>query len=179
MHDGKRWRRIVRDCRHEERARLGISSDSGCRASAKSRRFAKPLKMREINCQDEDIDYCFITALFASPNSRCASLSGGQWIRFHQDYRSLRVHRGDYRRIERIDQKTNELLLANDDRENPALGSGQSAKAAIEVFDEKNRAIAVGDTLICHRTNKKQGLVKGERVTVTAITEKQIEVLKQ
>jgi conjugative transfer relaxase protein TraI len=98
----------------------------------------------------------------------------GQWIRFHQEDRALRVRRGDYCRIEKIDPKNNELLLKNSrdkkdkiHRWNPA----QSPEGSIEVFDEKTRAIAAGDTLLCHRSNKAHGLVKGDRVMVTAVTE--------
>ncbi len=100
--------------------------------------------------------------------------TSGQWIRFHQDYRSLRVHRGDYCRIQGIDQKNNELLLENKKGQIRRWNPGKSPEGAIEVFDEKIRVIAAGDTLLCHRSNKQRGLVKGDRVFVIAITEKQI-----
>ena len=103
----------------------------------------------------------------------------GQWIRFQQDYRALRVHRGDYRRIESIDKKTNQLLLANTTGKIRRWNPHQIPEGAIEVFDEKIRAISVGDTLVWHRSNKKKELVKGERVTVTAITEKHISLTSE
>ena len=88
----------------------------------------------------------------------------GQWIRFQQDYRALRVHRGDYRQIERIDKATNQLLLANTTGKIRRWDPRQIPEGAIEVFDEKIRAISVGDTLVWHRSNKKKELVKGERL---------------
>ena len=103
----------------------------------------------------------------------------GQWIRFQQDYRALRVHRGDYRRIESIDKKTSQLLLANTTGKIRRWDPRQIPEGAIEVFDEKIRAISVGDTLVWHRSNKKNDLVKGERVTVTAITEKHINLISE
>lgn len=100
--------------------------------------------------------------------------STGQWIRFHQDHRALRVRRGDYCRIEQIDPKNNVLGLKNTRDKSGRIhrwNPDQSAEGSIEVFDEKTRAIAVGDTLLCHRSNKAHGLVKGDRVMVTAVTE--------
>ncbi len=94
----------------------------------------------------------------------------GQWIRFHREYRSLRVHRGDYCRIEQVDQKNNELWLKNSRGKIRRWNPDKSPEGAIEVFDEKTRMIAVGDTLLCHRSNQQQALVKGDRVTVAAIT---------
>lgn len=102
--------------------------------------------------------------------------AAGQWIRFHQDYRSLRVHRGDYCRIEQIDPKNNELLLKDHRGKVRRWNPEKSPEGAIEVFDEKKRAVAVGDTLLCHRSHKRQGLVKGDRVTVTAVTEHHLTV---
>ena len=101
----------------------------------------------------------------------------GQWIRFHQEDRALRVHRGDYCRIEKIDQKNNELLLSNSRDKKGRIyrwNPDKSAEGSLEVFDEKTRALAAGDTLLCHRSNRAHGLVKGDRVIVTAITEHQL-----
>lgn len=100
----------------------------------------------------------------------------GQWIRFHQDYRSLRVHRGDYRRIEGIDIKNNQLLLCNDAGKIRRWNPEKVPEGTIEIFDEKTRSIAVGDQLVWQRSDKQHGLVKGTRVTVTAMTEKRMEV---
>ena len=106
----------------------------------------------------------------------------GQWIRFHHDYRSLRVRRGDYCRIERINPQKNELLLKklknSQDKTGPIYrwNPDQSPEGSIEVFDEKTRILAVGDTLLCYRSNKQRGLIKGDRVTVTTITEHRLTV---
>ena len=86
----------------------------------------------------------------------------------------MRVHRGDYCRIEKINQKNNELLLSNSRDKKGRIyrwNPDKSPEGSLEVFDEKTRAIAIGDTLLCHRSNKAHGLVKGDRVVVTAVTE--------
>jgi conjugative transfer relaxase protein TraI len=101
----------------------------------------------------------------------------GQWIRFHQDYRSLSVHRGDYHRIDGIDVKNNELLLTNDVGKIRRWDPGKVPEGAIEVFDAKSRSVAVGDQLIWQRSDKRQGFIKGERITVTSITEKKLTVM--
>ena len=100
----------------------------------------------------------------------------GQWIRFHHDYRSAHVKRGEYRRIQEIDKKNNDLILEDSTgrlrRWNPQ--KIKEKEATVEVFDEKNRHFAVGDRLICYRGNKKYHVVKGDRVTIGAITEKHL-----
>ncbi len=124
----------------------------------------------------ENKEIIFLLPHFLRPTEQqdASHYKVGQWIRFHQDYRSARANRGDYRRIDRIDQKTNELLLADDRGQIRRWSPGKVKASAIEIFEEKNRNISVGDTLMCHRTHKKQGLMKGERLTVTAITEKDL-----
>ena len=100
----------------------------------------------------------------------------GQWIRFHHDYRSARVNRGEYRRIQGIDKKNNDLIL-EDSRGQLRRWNPQKIKekeSMVEVFDEKNRNWSVGESLICYRGNKKHHLMKGDRVTIMAITEKDL-----
>ena len=90
----------------------------------------------------------------------------GQWLRFNQDYISLGVSRGDYRQITGVDIKNNHLLLANAAGRVRRWNPHKIPEGAIEVFDEKNRAIAVGDALIWQRADKKHGIYRGESVTV-------------
>ena len=98
----------------------------------------------------------------------------GQWIRFHQNYRSARVKLGEYRQIQSIDKKNNTLILADTAGRLQRWNPQKITEGAIEVFDEKNRYWAVGDNLICYRGNKKHHMVKGDRVTITSITEKHL-----
>lgn len=158
-----------------ERMRTAVLAPTQATAQALNQAIHAALQMTGSIAQ-ENKEMTFLLPHFLRPaeQKNASHYQAGQWIRFHQDYRSARVHRGDYRRIESIDQKTNELLLSNDRGKIRRWNPDKVKAGVVEVFDEKKRAIAVGDTLICHRTHQKQGVVKGERVTVTAITEKEL-----
>lgn len=110
--------------------------------------------------------------LHAAEQQKVGHYRVGQWIRFHQDYRSAHVKRGEYRRIQTIDQKNNALILEEPSGRCRRWNPEKIAEGHLEVFDEKNRHWAIGETLICTRGNKSHHLAKGERVTIVAMTEK-------
>jgi conjugative transfer relaxase protein TraI len=98
----------------------------------------------------------------------------GQWIRFNHDYCYARVKRGEYRRIQTIDKKNNDLILEDSSGRLRRWNPQKITEGAIEIFDEKTRHWAVGESLICYRGDKKHHLMKGDRATIVSVTEKHL-----
>ena len=84
------------------------------------------------------------------------------------------MHVGDYREIKSIGKDNNQLLLADHKGRIVRWNPEKIAENSIEVFDAKQRMIAVGDRLRCYRSDKKMGLVTGQIITVAGLTEKNI-----
>ena len=127
MHDGKRWRLIFRDSATQSGRRTLVLAPTQATAQALNLAIHAALQMTgSIAKENKEITFLLPHFLRPAEQHNASHYKVGQWIRFHQDYHSARVHRGEYRRIEGIDQKTNELLLANDRGSDPALESGQS-----------------------------------------------------
>lgn len=103
----------------------------------------------------------------------------GQWIRFHRDYLSLGVQKGGYRQITGIDVKHNQILLSNEAGRIQRWNPHKVSDGVIEVFQAKNLAVAVGESVVWQRADKKRGLYRGERLTVAAISEKQISFMRE
>jgi hypothetical protein len=69
---------------------------------------------------------------------------------------SLRVNRGDYRQVVGIDAERNQVLIANAKGKVRAWNPSQAAVGKTAVFDVKDRAISVGDTLVWRYTDKQR-----------------------
>jgi conjugative transfer relaxase protein TraI len=101
-----------------------------------------------------------------------ASYQKDQVVRFNESYSSLSIHRGEYLRVLQTHEKSNCVVLQKNDGNqiiwHPDRVAGKSL-GKIEVFNEKNIDIGVGESIQFHRSIKSHQIVKGERFTVDDI----------
>ncbi|MBX3710069.1 MAG: hypothetical protein KIT56_06825 [Gammaproteobacteria bacterium] len=88
-------------------------------------------------------------------------------MRLNESSLSLSVTTEEYLRIIQNNKKSNQVILQKESGETviwrPDKVGGTSGK--VELFNEKNREFAVGETVLFHRSNKVQHITKGERIT--------------
>lgn len=103
--------------------------------------------------------------------SQVKNYEAGQWVRFNENYRSLEIQRGEYLKINAIYPRRNMIVLENTQGKtihwNPKLCGGKGG--SVEVFEQKQRELAVGDKLVWKRNNKKLNTYNGELLTLTSI----------
>lgn len=101
-----------------------------------------------------------------------------QVVRFNESFPSLSVTKGEYLKVIQNNKKTNRVILQKVNGESitwrPDKAGGTSGK--IELFNEKKREFAVGETILFHRSNKVQHITKGERFTITDIKQTRIKL---
>lgn len=95
-----------------------------------------------------------------------------QVVRFNEAYTSLGVERGEYLRVIKTHKVSNRVILKKDDGrevvwEPDKIAGGKVGK--VELFNEKAQEFCVGETILLHRSIKSQGVVKGERLTISNI----------
>lgn len=132
-----------------------------------------------ISSQETTMNALLPQTMTAVEQRYAKSYQPGQWIRFNEGYLSLRVQRGDYRQIVGIDAKRNQVLLANASGRVRPWNPSRVAMGKVEVFEAKTRAIASGDTLVWRRNDKTHALYNGSRVTLAAITDRQLKLSRE
>ncbi len=94
----------------------------------------------------------------------------GQVIRFNDTYTSLSITRGDYLRVVEKNEKLNRVILQKENGQKilwqPERIAGTTT-GKIELFNEKQCAIGIGESLVLQRSIKSKQMVKGERLAVT------------
>lgn len=93
----------------------------------------------------------------------------GQWLRFNETYATLKVRKGDYRRITHIHKPTNQITLEDHHGQSTQWNPQKVASANIEVFYERERSISVGETLIWRRNQATKKLASGEKLKVVSM----------
>jgi conjugative relaxase-like TrwC/TraI family protein len=105
----------------------------------------------------------------------------GDVVRFNENYASLQVKRGDYRKINAIHADKNTLVLEDAQGEkitwNPDKVAGRAG--SIEVFEEKKREFAVGESLLWKRNLSSHGIHNGEQLRVEAIKDQSLVLSRQ
>ncbi len=99
-------------------------------------------------------------------------------VRFNETYSSLNVDCGEYLRVIQHNEKSNRVVLQKADGKKviwqPERVAGASGK--IELFNQKEREVGVGESLIFHRSIKPKQIIKGERFTVLEIRQQKIKL---
>lgn len=105
----------------------------------------------------------------------------GDVVRFNENYTSLQVKRGDYRKISAIQSDKNIIVLEDAQGEkitwNPDKVAGRAG--SIEVFEEKKREFAVGDQLLWKRNLTSHGIHNGEQLSIVAIKDQSLVLSRQ
>lgn len=128
----------------------------------------------------KSIDVNVLIPVFLSEEKVVHALSyeKDQVVRFNESFPSLSVTKGEYLRVIQNNQKTNSVILQKENGKSiiwrPDKVGGTSGK--IELFNEKQREFAVGETVLFHRSNKFQRITKGERFTITDIKQTKIKL---
>ena len=91
----------------EERARTVVLAPTQAVAHELNVAIRDALKIRGEIDKNHDISLTVLLPHYVrlAEQHTARHYATGQWIRFHQEDRALRVHRGDYCRIEQIDSK--------------------------------------------------------------------------
>lgn len=107
----------------------------------------------------------------AEKADQARSYDKNQVVRFNESFPSLSVDKGEYLKVIQNNKKSNRVILQKEDGQRvtwrPDKVGGASGK--VELFNEKKREFAIGETVVFHRSNKVQRITRGERFTITAI----------
>lgn len=102
----------------------------------------------------------------------------GQWVRFNENYASLKVRRGEYLKIADVKTGQNILTLENAKSQkvnwNPFKVGGSGCVGAIEIFDAKPRELSVGDILLWKRNLPQKKIYNGERFKIEAVRQNKL-----
>ena len=109
-----------------------------------------------------------------------ASYEKGQWVRFNESYASLKVQKCDYLKIVSVQAKQSTVHLENSRGKiivwDPRKVGGSSGK--VEVFEEKQREIVVGEILTWKRNHPTYEFHNGERLKVEGIKGNKLTLLR-
>jgi hypothetical protein len=107
------------------------------------------------------------------------SYQKNQVVRFNDTYSSLGINRGEYLRIVQHHEKSNRVILQKTDGNQiiwqPDRIAGTTS-GKVELFNEKERDMGIGESVIFHRSIKARQIVKGERFTVEAIRQQKMKL---
>lgn len=110
--------------------------------------------------------------------SHALSYEKDQVVRFNETFPSLSVTKGEYLKVIQNNKKYNRVILQKESGEKitwrPDKVGGTSGK--VELFNEKKREFAIGETVLFHRSNKVQHIAKGERFTISDIKQTRIKL---
>lgn len=165
---------------NEERSRAMVLAPTRVACDALNQAIRDALKNSGVVARQEITTHALLPHTMRWAEQRIARhYTAGQWIRFHRDYISLGVRSGDYRKIMGIEAGQNRLILARAEGKGIHRWNPEKVReGSIEVFDSRSRALAVGDCLLWRRTDRAHKLTAGERVTVIAVNEKNITLMR-
>jgi hypothetical protein len=106
-----------------------------------------------------------------------ASYQKDQVVRFNESYSTLKVDRGEYLRVVKHSKISNRVVLQKENDSHVVWQPDKIAGATlgkVELFNKVQREFAVNETMIVNRSLRSKGIVKGERVTITAINPRNI-----
>lgn len=108
-----------------------------------------------------------------------ASYQKDQVVRFNESYSSLSIKRGEYLRVLHTHEKSNRVILQKSDGNQitwqPDRIAGKSL-GKVEVFNEKEIEIGVGESIQFHRSIKANNILKNERFTVVDIRNQKMKI---
>lgn len=115
-------------------------------------------------------------------SSHARSYLKDQVVRFNEDYPSLSISRGEYLHVLHHRKDKNHVLLekANGKKVlwHPDKVAGTKS-GNVEAFNEKNREMGIGESIIFQRSVKYAHIAKGERFTIADIHNKAIKLKNQ
>ncbi len=105
-----------------------------------------------------------------------------QVVRFNESYSSLKVERGEYLRVIRSSKVSNRVVLQNDNGKHliwlPDKVAGLT-QGKVELFNEVKRELSVNEMVIANRSLKSKDIVKGERLYISGVSNKNITLKTQ
>ncbi len=100
----------------------------------------------------------------------------GQWVRFNENFVSLKIQCGEYLQILDLQPTQNLILLVNRKGDkinwNPQKVGGRPG--VVEVFAAKTRELVVGETLCWKRSHKMLDIHTGEKLKIDGIKHQQL-----
>ena len=96
----------------------------------------------------------------------------GDIVRFNKSYNSLGINNGDYLEVSTIDKNHNKIILKNSqgnltDWQPDQIGGRR--QGAIEVYQQEQRGLMIGDTIQWQRNDKHQGIINSEKAQVLSV----------
>ncbi len=142
------------------------------------------LELKKSGQLGKSIDIQVLIPVFI-PEGKTAHASSylkGQVVRFNDNYKSLSITRGEYVRVINHNKDKNNVVLEKSNGQqilwHPDRVAGTKS-GNMELFSEKTREFAVGESIIFHRSIKNIHIVKGERLTITNIQNKSMKLKNQ